>query len=148
MEGKVLVSIDMDKYIKDAVWDGLKGYITNCKLKPQEIIANYKNLWHIEKAFRMSKTDLRIRSIYHRLSNRIEAHICLSFVAYSIYKELERILKKERYPLSVEKAAEITHNMYQIEIMLPESKQTKSILLKMDEDQADLIQIINKNYSG
>lgn len=147
MEGKVLVSIDMDKYIKDAEWDGLKGYITNSKLKPQEIIANYKNLWHIEKAFRMSKTDLRIRPIYHRLRKRIEAHICLSFVAYSIYKELERVLKKERYPLSVEKAAEITHNMYQIEIMLPESKQTKSISLKMDEDQADLIQIINKNYS-
>lgn len=148
MEGEVVVFIDMDKYIIDTVWDRLKGYITNCKLKPQEIIANYKNLWHIEKAFRISKTDLRIRPIYHRLRKRIEAHICLSFVAYSIYKELERILKKERYPLSVEKAAEITQNMYQIEIMLPESKQTKSILLKMDEDQAHLIQIINKNYSG
>jgi len=48
----------------------------------------------------------------------------------------------------VEKAAEITHNMYQIEIMLPESKQTKNILLKMDTLQAQLIQIINKNYPG
>src|SRR6185312_17170556 len=99
----------------DSSWDGLKGYITNTKLSDKEVIENYKNLWHIEKAFRMSKTDLRIRPIYHRLRKRIEAHICLSFVAYSIYKELERVLKKEHYPLSVEKAAEITHNMYQIE---------------------------------
>ena len=148
MQGEVVISIAMNKYIKDGQWDGLKGYITNAKLKPEEIIANYKNLWYIEKAFRMSKTDLRIRPIYHRLRKRIEAHICLSFVAYCIYKELERVLKIEHYPLSVEKAAEITHNMYQIEIMLPESKQTKNILLKTDSLQAQLIQIINKNYPG
>lgn len=148
MEGHVAISIDKDKYFQDGKWDGLKGYITNCKQEATVIIENYKNLWHIEKAFRMSKTDLRIRPIYHRLRNRIEAHICLSFVAYSIYKELERVLKQEQYPLSVEKAAEITHNIYQVEIMLPESKQTKNILLKMDPLQSRLTQIINKFYPG
>ena len=94
----------------------------------------------------MSKTDLRIRPIYHRLRKRIEAHICLSFVAYSIYKELERVLKEEKYRLSVEKASEITHNMYQMEITLPESRHSKKILLKMDEDQTELVRIINKNF--
>lgn len=76
MEGEIAKAIDMDKYTNDAKWDGQKCYITNCKLKPDASIDNYKNLWNIEKAFRMSKTDLRIRSIYHRLRNRIEAHIC------------------------------------------------------------------------
>lgn len=146
MEGEIKVSIDREKFEKDKIWDGLKGYVTNCNLKPEEIIENYKNLWHIEKAFRMSKTDLRIRPIYHRLRKRIEAHICLSFVAYSIYKELERVLKIEKYPLSVEKAAELTHNMYQIEIVLPESLHTKKIILKMDENQTQLIKIINKFF--
>lgn len=89
-----------------------KTGINNGKL--QKLVAH-------RKAFRMSKTDLRIRPIYHRLRKRIEAHICLSFVAYTIYKELERVLKMEKYPLSVEKAAELTHNMYQMEIILPES---------------------------
>lgn len=107
---------------------------------------NYRNLWHIEKAFRMSKTDLQIRPIYHRLRRRIEAHICLSFTAYAIYKELERILKQEKFELSVEKAAEITNNMYQAEITLPESRHTKNILLKMNEQQAKLIEIIMKNF--
>lgn len=82
MEGELKVSIDKDKFEKDKKWDGLKGYVTNCKLTPKEIIDNYKNLWQIEKAFRRSKTDLKIRPIYHRLKHRIEAHICLSFVAY------------------------------------------------------------------
>ncbi len=94
----------------------------------------------------MSKTDLRIRPIYHRLKHRIEAHICISFIAYSIYKELERILYKEKSNLSVKKAAELTHNMYEISYTLPESKRTKAKLLKMDEEQAELYQIIYKNF--
>lgn len=146
MEGEITIAIDKEKFEKDKIWDGLKGYVTNSSLKPEEIIANYKNLWHIEKAFRMSKTDLRIRPIYHRLRKRIEAHICLSFVAYTVYKELERVLKIEKYPLSVEKAAELTHNMYQMEITLPQSLHCSKVLLKMDDNQKQLIRIIDKFF--
>ena len=94
----------------------------------------------------MLKTYLRMRPIYNRLRSWLEAYICLSLVANTIYKELERVLKKEQYCLSVEIAAEITRNMYQVEILLPESKHTKNILLKMVELQEQLIQITNKNY--
>ncbi len=146
MQGEVKIEINYDQYQKDAQWDGLKGYITNSKLSGKQIIENYRNLWHIEKAFRMSKTDLRIRPIYHRLKNRIEAHICISFAAYTIYKELERILYKEKSELSIEKAREITRNMYEITYTLPDSKFTKSILLKMDDEQAELFQIVMKYF--
>lgn len=146
MKGELEVSIDKDKFENDKKWDGLKGYVTNCELTPKEITDNYKNLWHIEKAFRMSKTDLKIRPIYHRLKHRIEAHICLSFVAYSIYKELERVLTKEKFELSVETAKEITHNIYQIQITLPESRNRKNVLLKTDQDQTELLRIIEKYF--
>ena len=146
MEGDVKIKIDYEKFDKDKSWDGLKGYITNTKLKPKQIIDNYKNLWHIEKAFRMSKTDLRIRPIYHRLKNRIEAHICISFTAYAIYKELERILYKEKVKISLQAAAELTQNMYELNVVLPESKQQINILLKMDSNQALLKNIIDKNF--
>lgn len=146
LKGDVSIEIDYEKFNNDKSWDGLKGYITNTKLNDKQVVENYKNLWHIEKAFRMSKTDLRIRPIYHRLKHRIEAHICLSFTAYCIYKELERVLYKEKSTLSINKAAELTHNMYQITYTLPESKHTKAKLLKMDNEQAELYQIINKNF--
>ena len=146
LEGEISIRIDYEKFNQDHVWDGLKGYITNTKMADKQVIDNYKNLWHIEKAFRMSKTDLRIRPIYHRLKHRIEAHICIAFTAYSIYKELERVLYKEKSNLSLKKAAELTHNMYQITYILPESKHTKSKLLKMDKEQAELYQIIEKNF--
>jgi transposase len=146
LEGQISIKIDYEKFNQDNAWDGLKGYITNTKITDKQVIENYKNLWHIEKAFRMSKTDLRIRPIYHRLRHRIEAHICIAFTAYSIYKELERILYKEKSNLSIKKAAELTHNMYQITYTLPESKHTKTRLLKMDKQQAELYEIIEKNF--
>jgi len=144
MKGEVSVEIDMEKFDRDRRWDGLKGYETNCGLLPNEIIGHYRNLWQIEKAFRMSKTDLRIRPVYHRLRHRIEAHICLSFTAYAVYKELERILKQADFELSVEKATEITQNIYELEIILPQSLQTRKIILKTDDLQTRLLQIIQK----
>ena len=61
-------------------------------------------------------------------------------------EELERVLKIEKFELSVEKAAEITHNIYQLKIVLPQSLQTKIVNLKMDEQQKQLMDIIAKNF--
>lgn len=146
LQGEVTIEIDYEKFDSDKSWDGLKGYICNTKLSDKKVIENYKNLWHIEKAFRMSKTDLRIRPVYHRLRHRIEAHICISFTAYCMYKELERVLYEQKSTLSLKKASELTHNMYQVTYTLPESKHTKSKLLKMDDEQAELYQIIQKIF--
>lgn len=146
LSGEVSIEIDYEKYNQDKVWDGLKGYVTNTRLTDAAVMENYKNLWHIEKAFRMSKTDLRIRPIYHRLRNRIEAHLCIAFTAYCVYKELERVLYHEKSTLSLKKAAELTHNMYQVKYTLPDSGYTKTRLLNMDDQQKELFDIISKNF--
>ena len=104
----------MKKFNQDAEWDGLKGYITNTDLTKDQIIENYGHLWKIEKAFRISKHDLKIRPIYHQLQRRIEAHITINFVAYKIYKELERLLKEKKADISPEKAIDIAKTIYQI----------------------------------
>lgn len=146
LSGEVSIEIDYEKYNQDKVWDGLKGYVTNTRLTDAAVMENYKNLWHIEKAFRMSKTDLRIRPIYHRLRNRIEAHLCIAFTAYCVYKELERVLYLEKSTLSLKKAAELTHNMYQVKYTLPDSGYTKTRLLNMDDQQKELFDIVSKNF--
>lgn len=142
LKNEVNVAIDYDKFNADVAWDGLKGYVTNTTLTEDEVIENYSNLWHIEKAFRMSKSDLQIRPIYHFTKRRIEAHISISFVAYTIYKELERLLYKHKASFSVKTAREIIHNIYQLEITLPDSKITEKILLNMNEEQKSLLNII------
>ena len=110
------------------------------------VIDNYKELWNIERDYRMSKTDLRIRPIYHRLRRRIEAHICISFVAYSIYKDLERVLRLKQSEISVRNAYELTQNIYQIEITLPESNLEQKIMLKLSDKQQELVDLINEFF--
>jgi transposase len=104
LEGAIEVSIDQEKFKADGKWDGLKGYITNTNLSKNEIIDNYSHLWKIEKAFRVAKTDLRIRPVFHFKPSRIEAHICIAFAAYKVYKELERQLKEKQSNISPEKS--------------------------------------------
>ena len=147
LKNEISVEIDYEKFYQDSYWDGLKGYITNTNLSNDAVISNYSNLWQIEKAFRMSKSDLEIRPIYHFTRRRIEAHISISFVAYSIYKELERLLYLYNAPFSVKKAREIIHNIYQIEVTLPDSGVKQKVLLQMDEEQQFLVNMIQNEIS-
>ena len=146
-KNEISVEIDYEKFHQDRYWDGLKGYITNTNLSNDAVVSNYSNLWQIEKAFRMSKSDLEIRPIYHFTRRRIEAHISISFVAYSIYKELERLLYLYNAPFSVKKAREIIHNIYQIEVTLPDSGVKQKVLLQMDEEQQFLVNMIQNEIS-
>ena len=142
MEGEVTISINMEKYEADAAWDGIKGYVTNTTLEKDEVIANYSNLWFIERAFRMNKFDLAVRPIFHRLRNRIEGHICICFTAYTIMLELERMLKAAKSEITIYRAQELVKNMYAITYTLPKSKQTKRVYLGMDEEQSELCRLV------
>lgn len=142
LTGEVAVEIDERKVEQAAIWDGLKGYLTNTGLAPDAIIESYGQLWHIEKAFRISKTDLRIRPMYHRLRKRIEAHVLVAFVAYTIYKELERRLHEANLTISPKRAAELTHTMYQMTFRLPTDPHDRQILLKMDPEQRQVYELI------
>jgi transposase len=143
MKGNAKISIDKKKYTEDGKWDGLKGYITNTKLSKDEIIESYNHLWQIEKAFRISKSDLKIRPIFHRLKGRIEAHICISFCAYKIYKELERQLKLKKADISTEKAIDIAKTIFKITIQTNLSNKLHSRLYIDKEEQRKLINLFN-----
>jgi transposase len=137
--GDISIAIDYEKFNNDGVWDGLKGYVTNTTLAREEVIGNYQQLWHIEKAFRISKTDLRIRPVYHRIKKRIESHLCICFSAYAVYKELERSLAKNKISISAEKAINEIKEIMQLKYILPKSGQIKTKLLKLSEIQSQLM---------
>jgi len=143
LEGEIKITLDQEKYDQDSKRDGLKGYLTNTSLTKEEVIDNYKQLWKIEKAFRTAKTDLRIRPIYHRLRRRIEAHICIAFVAYKIYKELERQLKEKKSTISPEKAIEIAKTIYFIKIVTPKTKEVLTKTLYLNEEQKYLADLFD-----
>jgi len=144
IQGHATIVIDEEKVKQDQYWDGLKGYVTNTSLPIENIVDHYLHLWQIERAFRVSKTDLKVRPTHHYLKRRIEAHVCIAFVAYSIYKELECLLKQKGLDMSPKRAAELTKNMYQIHYTLPDSGEQKQQLLKMDSEQRLLDDAVHK----
>jgi transposase len=99
--------IDQVRIAADRQFDGLKGYITNIanRMTFKQIIGQYRNLWKIERAFRMSKSDLKERPVYHWLRSRIQAHLTLCFVSLLVAKETERILAQKH--CSLDRAIEI-----------------------------------------
>jgi transposase len=146
LEGEVHISIDYDKYSRDAVWDGLKAYLHNTTMSNERVIEQYKNLWHIEKAFRISKTDLKVRPVYHRLKRRIQSHLNIAFCSYKLFKELERQLKTKKLSITPEKAIEILKSIYSVNTILPASKKETAIIIVKTKEQQDLLDAFNIVY--
>jgi len=132
LSGDIEVSINYERIVDDSKWDGLKGYVTNTDLPAEEIYGAYHQLWQIENAFRVTKSKLEIRPIFHFTRKRIEAHICICFIALKVYKELERVLKLSNLPLSVDKVIQISKTVTTIVMRLPNSQRKirKTMIMK------------------
>jgi transposase len=110
-------------------------------MSQKQVIENYRHLWQIERAFRISKTDLRIRPVYHRLPRRIEAHIIIAFCAYKLYMELERQLKVSKSSISAEKALDLMKSIYKISVKMPKSGRPQEIIFAEEKIQQDLMKL-------
>lgn len=89
---------------------GIKGYYTNLSLPNEIIISRYHDLWKIEKAFKISKSDLLARPIFHFKKAAIEAHILICMVAVAVLKfvEIETNVSARKF---VEMLSEVTDTL-------------------------------------
>lgn len=69
---------------------GIKGYVTNLTVPDEQVIVSYHQLWHVEQSFRMSKSDLKARPIFHHKRDSIEAHLTVVLAALAIGKVIEK----------------------------------------------------------
>lgn len=91
-EHKDVLELNEELKIKTERLLGIKGYVTNIPsemLSNEQVVSHYHDLWHVEQAFRMSKTDLKTRPIFHYKHDAIKAHVLLCFMALMIGKFLE-----------------------------------------------------------
>ena len=89
-------SVNRELEEKARVLAGLKGYVTNLAacadgtpVTAEFVIGAYHRLFHIEKSFRMAKSDLQARLIYHRIRDSIEAHLTIVFGALAVSRWIE-----------------------------------------------------------
>jgi transposase len=92
--------LNVKKIEEDAKYDGLHGVETDRKISGLEDVKSvlwaYGNLWQIEDCFRVSKSDLKIRPVYHWTGRRIRAHIAICFLALLMERYLEKHLRVRR----------------------------------------------------
>lgn len=134
----IQVSISEDKISEDERWDGLKGYITNTELDAERVVAQYHGLWVVEKAFRISKGTLDMRPMFHFTERRIEAHVCICFVAYKVYKELERIIKLADINMSIGDVLKVARTIITVRVNMPENRDIYVKTLFLTKRQKDI----------
>lgn len=120
---------------------GIKGYYTNlseAEVSNTEVISQYRQLWKVEKAFRIAKSDLQIRPIFHYSTNSIKAHLLICFMALSIAKfieiESQLSLKKAIQLLQTVKDAKIRDKLSGETVVLKSSPSSdvENLLKKLD----------------
>ena len=116
------VVISEEKIAEDCKWDGLKGYITNTDLDAERVIAEYHGLWVVERAFRISKGTLEMRPMFHFTERRIEAHVCICFIAstkLALIGEFDKVLGCDL--VVVDKVLDAAKTITTIRIQMPEN---------------------------
>lgn len=79
---------------KDEQHDGYYGLQTNDhNLAPQAILEAYHMLWKIEESFRIMKSTLEVRPVFHWTEPRIKGHFVVCFLAFLLERTLEYKLK-------------------------------------------------------
>ncbi len=142
----ISVEIDYTKIAEDAKWDGLKGYVTNTKLSGSDVYQQYSELWQVERAFRVTKGVLDLRPMFHFTKKRIEAHVCICFVAYKVYKELERTLKNNGIKMSVDKVLSIAKTITTIKVKLQESNETISKTMLITDKHKSISKLFESDF--
>lgn len=110
---------------------GIKGYITNVPesvLSNSQVIEYYHELWHVEQAFRVSKTDLQTRPIFHQTHEAIRAHVLLCFMALMMSKFLEI-----KTGLSIRRIRDIIWNVHEAHIVDKLTKKAITLQTNMED---------------
>ena len=95
-KSKEFTKLNKNAVLEDERWDGIFGVCTNISsLDPSQLFSSYKRLWKIEESFRINKHTLKMRPIYHRLTERIKAHLLICFLCYTILRYIEIFLRSK-----------------------------------------------------
>lgn len=117
--------------------EGIKGYLTNTSLDSQMVIDRYHDLWQIENAFRLTKSDLEARPIFHRLGETIKAHLVIVFAGLAISRYIEI-----NSGLSIQKILKATLKITTHQLTNPKTGQV--VYTQVTSDSLKLEEVINR----
>lgn len=89
--------LDEEKIALDARFDGYYGIQTSEKNMPSaDVMKAYHILWKIEESFRIMKSTLEVRPVFHWTPKRIRGHFVICFLSFLMERRLEMLLCDEK----------------------------------------------------
>lgn len=117
VEGKY--ALNRDLLAKAEKLEGIKGYLTNTNLGEEDVIERYRDLWRIEKAFRITKSDLEARPIFVHLDKTITCHLVIVFAGLAICRYLEI-----QTGLSIQKILKVAEKVLTHKVTIAQTEET------------------------
>ena len=106
------LGLDIEKIEEDKRWDGYYGVRTNCsEISKRKVLEIYHDLWKVEEAFRILKSQIEARPIFHWSPIRIKGHLVLCFIAFLLERTLEIKLKEKKIECSAYDIREALNNL-------------------------------------
>lgn len=131
--------IDQEKIERNEKFDGFLAIATNVRdIDTALILDHYKHLYQVEHAFRTFKSYLETRPMFHWTDQRIEGHLCLCYMAYTMQIFIQNQLKKNNTPLTEDNIRRTLDKM-QLSLVKQGNEQYY-IRSKQNKNTADLLQ--------
>jgi len=116
-------TLDDEAIKKDERFDGYYAIQTSEKnLTAKDVLKAYQDLWKIEESFRIMKSTLSVRPIFHWTEPRIKGHFVICFLAFLLERTLEFKLKKANLEASPQKIQEVLNSMNFVEVKIEKRK--------------------------
>jgi len=138
MEGKSRMVIDQQKVDEKEKWDGFFGFYTNNQsMSNKDIVLTYQMLWQIENSFRVLKSTLDLRPVYHWTGKRIQGHIMICFLSLYMLRAIEfRSNRQEKLNLSTD---EIFYHLDKIRVVTINAFKKRVVMRTEITDENNLI---------
>lgn len=143
LQGSKKTSYSLNEKLKEKaeLIAGIKGYLTNTKLDAFTITTRYHDLWRVEKAFRITKSDLEARPIFLKLDETIKAHITIVFAGLAIAKLLEI-----QTGISIHQILKLTNRIFTHTIRNTKTNQTTTIKTAIPLKSTSICGKLNEIY--
>ncbi len=139
-----LLTLNEKAIEEDAKWDGFHGIAVSnsAKLSIEEALSRYRDLWHVEEAFRIAKCTLKTRPIFHWVPHRIRSHILLCFINLFIERFLELLLKQNGVPLTPDRIRYALSGVHTIDFEDSKSSKGGAMHSSLSEDARNIFNVL------
>lgn len=130
---------------------------TNCLEKdPAQLWRWYMQLTQAEEAFRISKSDLNLRPVFHRKTERVEAHILVCFLSLALWRTLEQWMRGKHLGNCARQLVKEVATVRSMDVVLPvreaSSRETSQVRLRVvarpDRPVAELLVRLGLDLPG